>query len=94
VFRNTPITKIKTPPIGRKWRIVLLRLLDFVAEDDVSADRVGFFAILDGHGGADVSEYCAKHLPIVIYALARFSVNNMKKIAAVPKTYSKGYARE
>lgn len=38
-----------------KWRTVLIGLSDYVAEDDLTDDGAGFFAILDGHGGKDVS---------------------------------------
>ena len=65
-----------------------------MAEDDLTSDKVGFFSILDGHGGADVSEYCAKNLPIVHTPITRFFVSNTKKIAATLKIYLKGYAKE
>ena len=49
----------------RHGRQYYLSEIDYVAEDSIVPGRVGLFAILDGHGGADVSEYCAKHLPEV-----------------------------
>jgi serine/threonine protein phosphatase PrpC len=57
--------KIRIHHTAKKWKIVSILSTDFVAEDDITTERVGFFAILDGHGGSDVSEYCAKNLPQV-----------------------------
>ena len=38
---------------------------DYIAVDDFLGNGSGFYGILDGHGGAEVSEYCANALPNV-----------------------------
>lgn len=43
----------------------LVLMLDYIAVDDFYGDGSGFFGILDGHGGPEVSEYCATALPNV-----------------------------
>lgn len=45
----------KTNHIAIKWKIVPNHWSDYVAEDNIIPGNVGFFAILDGHGGSDVS---------------------------------------
>ena len=45
----------KTSPTARKWKIVLALPSDYVAEDNIIPNKASLFAILDGHGGADVS---------------------------------------
>lgn len=43
--------------------------LDYIAIDDFCGDGSGLFGILDGHGGAEVSEFCANALPNVYPSL-------------------------
>jgi serine/threonine protein phosphatase PrpC len=57
--KNFPVRKSMEDSI---W---VLRL-DYIAVDDFYGDGSGFFGILDGHGGAEVSEYCATALPNVL----------------------------
>lgn len=64
---SMPTSNKKTNPTAIKWKIVLRLPSDYVAEDNIVENKAGFFAILDGHGGADVSEYCSKYLPEVIF---------------------------
>lgn len=38
------------------WRTVYIdQIKDFIAQDNFPVEKSGFFAILDGHGGAKVS---------------------------------------
>lgn len=39
--------------------------LDYIIEDKFDKDGSGLFAILDGHGGGEVSEFCANAIPNV-----------------------------
>jgi len=55
VSDNTPISRRRTSPIVNIWKIVLSSSSDYVAVDDITSDHVALFAILDGHGGAEVS---------------------------------------
>lgn len=52
---STHTRRIKMAHIGKIWRTVLLPYLDYVAEDAIIDENSGLFAILDGHGGNDVS---------------------------------------
>ena len=70
---STPTLRKKTNPTVTRWKIVLRLPSDYVAEDNIVENKAGFFAILDGHGGADVSEYCSKYLPEVAFEKHRYS---------------------
>jgi serine/threonine protein phosphatase PrpC len=60
------IFRIKISPLGRTWRIVrLLSFLDYIAIDNFNKDGSGLFAIFDGHGGSQVSEFASTVIPNV-----------------------------
>lgn len=94
VSKNTPTRKRRTNPIATIWRIVLLGQSDFIAQDDITEDRAGFFAILDGHGGKDVSEYCATHLPEVPPLKHRFLSRSMPNNQKILSCFSPRFATE
>ena len=74
-------SKIKTFPPAKICRIVNRSpYTDYIAEDDFCDNGCGLFAILDGHGGAEVSEFCASALPNVLSRLFSSSNKNTKQI--------------
>jgi len=53
---NLDITRIKTIQRVRQWKIVFMQfILEYIIEDKIDKDGSGLFAILDGHGGGEVS---------------------------------------
>lgn len=62
--------KIATPIGENKWRIVPFHSSsDFLLAENINHQSVSLFGILDGHGGAHISEYCSQQIPIVTTAL-------------------------
>jgi serine/threonine protein phosphatase PrpC len=47
--------------------------------DNYLEDSSGLFAIFDGHGGSQVSEYCANVIPNVTEKIHRYSNRSMPK---------------
>ena len=35
---------------------------DYIAEDGIAGNGSALFAILDGHGGPEISEFCAREM--------------------------------
>lgn len=91
---STPTLNKKTNPTVTRWKIVLRLPSDYVAEDNIVENKAGFFAILDGHGGADVSEYCSKYLPEVTFEKHRYSRRSTRRSQPTLKLCLRPSARE
>lgn len=66
VWMSSGILRTKIIRQDKLWRIVkYYHNLEYIIEDKFDKDGSGLFAILDGHGGGEVSEYCANVIPNV-----------------------------
>ncbi|XP_066272215.1 protein phosphatase 1G-like isoform X2 [Branchiostoma lanceolatum] len=57
------------------WRISMEDAHNCIPEFD---EKTALFAVYDGHGGAEVAEYCAKYLPEHLQAMQLYKDGNLK----------------
>ena len=84
VSENTHTKKKKTQGSDPKWKTVssntFNHLLAHCIVDKLGNDpNCGLFAIFDGHGGKQVSEYCAERFPIELRKELQKSPNDLCK---------------